>query len=205
LVLFFSFLFFSFLFFSFLFFSFLFFSFLFFSFLFFSSIYLSFSIISQGGRTALEHYNGSLVKALIDVYPNLQIDEMQFRTIRSMLGREREREREGERERRGDGRGRGEGRESEREREREREREGEANLNTGHYWQDPIHKRNFFEELARKRKFNPRLPSNWYTITADIVVNEKVFLINIIYIIILIINLIRRSMKRFYLSYFYFY
>eukprot|EP00026_Physarum_polycephalum_P001418 Phypoly_transcript_01419.p1 GENE.Phypoly_transcript_01419~~Phypoly_transcript_01419.p1 ORF type:complete len:980 (+),score=139.70 Phypoly_transcript_01419:131-3070(+) len=79
----------------------------------------------EGGRTALEHYHGSLVKALIDIYPELEIDEVKFRTIRR------------------------------------------------NYWQDSTHKRNFFVQLAQKRKFDPLIPSNWYTMTADLVVNEK--------------------------------
>eukprot|EP00026_Physarum_polycephalum_P003134 Phypoly_transcript_03143.p1 GENE.Phypoly_transcript_03143~~Phypoly_transcript_03143.p1 ORF type:complete len:818 (+),score=151.04 Phypoly_transcript_03143:58-2511(+) len=68
------------------------------------------------GSLLAEYYNGSLIKALMSVYPNIGLKETHFQqTLRS-------------------------------------------------YWHNPDHKRQFFDEFAKSRDFDPLVPENWYSI-----------------------------------------
>jgi hypothetical protein len=47
---------------------------------------------------------------------------------------------------------------------------------SGNYWQDATHRREFFDKLASKKGFDPLIPDNWYSLSKETIINEKVSL-----------------------------
>jgi hypothetical protein len=48
-------------------------------------------------------------------------------------------------------------------------------VNIEGYWHDPKNKRKFFDNVAAKQGFNPLNPENWYSLEYSAILNEKVF------------------------------
>ena len=46
-------------------------------------------------------------------------------------------------------------------------------------WRVTENRRAFFENFAKKKNFDPLIPSNWYLVSYDEVVSEKVVLVNV--------------------------
>lgn len=47
-------------------------------------------------------------------------------------------------------------------------------------WKYPATRKEFFIEFAKKHNFNPNLPSNWYSITKEMILEEQVLLLLLI-------------------------
>jgi hypothetical protein len=50
----------------------------------FTAVFLI-SLLYQGADAVLQFYSGNWVKALIDTFPDLELDEFKFRNISSMI------------------------------------------------------------------------------------------------------------------------
>lgn len=46
---------------------------------------------------------------------------------------------------------------------------------TGTYWEDPANIKHFFDDFAAKRKFDPLVASNWYSVKLVEVLNQLVW------------------------------
>eukprot|EP00026_Physarum_polycephalum_P001152 Phypoly_transcript_01153.p1 GENE.Phypoly_transcript_01153~~Phypoly_transcript_01153.p1 ORF type:complete len:800 (+),score=123.64 Phypoly_transcript_01153:87-2486(+) len=79
---------------------------------------------TKSGGSVLNFYGGSMVKALLTLYPDIGLEKRQFATTRN-------------------------------------------------FWQDPNHRRQFFDKLAEKKGFDPLIPDNWYSLSKEAIMNEK--------------------------------
>ena len=110
----------------------------------------------QSGGSILKHYKGSVVKALIDVYPSLNLSPGDFdhmiRTspftsppLASVLSSP----------------------------------PGTSlstNVFVDKYWHKFEHRKLFFDSIAKKRDFDPLLAANWYNVPFSAYCDEKVHL-----------------------------
>ena len=44
----------------------------------------------------------------------------------------------------------------------------------GYYWHNPKNRKSFLNSFAKSREFDPLVAENWYNITKDSILNEKV-------------------------------
>lgn len=96
----------------------------------------------------LDYYNGSLVKALEDIYPNIGLRREMFAFLHRMLlffplfyscPSDFH------------------------------------TLFIGGYWSEPKNRKRFFDEFARDSNFDPLVPENWYSVTTNEIEQRKVF------------------------------
>jgi len=48
-----------------------------------------------------------------------------------------------------------------------------TNFNKAHHWTSPDNCRDFFNEFAKERNFDPLIPQNWYSIYRDDIISKK--------------------------------
>jgi hypothetical protein len=129
----------------------------------------------------LQYYNGKYVKALVELFPGLNLNPAKFTEI----PRKREKIREKKRERR--------------ERERREREKGEGvferetfiiMIGIESHWKNEKNRRDLFCEIARERGFDPLVANNWYPISYSSLWNFKVMLyfLIVIYILFVLFN-----------------
>lgn len=49
-----------------------------------------------------------------------------------------------------------------------------SHLLLGNFWRDANNRRHFFDQLAKKKGFDPLIPDNWYSLSKATMISEKV-------------------------------